>query len=131
MKKVLFAGMLLLLLALSNAAEAKVKVGVAVDMDLSVVAQIDRYNLVLGDSGFAVDYLIKTGKFDNKTPLSWYFGGGGWLGWNNGFGVRAPVGVSWYFAKDWDLYGQVQPVANFDNDFKLSVDGAIGVRFAF
>jgi len=121
----------MLLLAFSNVAQADVKVGVALDMDLSLVAKIDRYNIVLGDSGFAVDYSIKTGNFDNKTPLSWYFSGGGWAGWDHGFGVRAPAGVVWYFAKGWDLYGQVQPVANFDNDFKLSVDGAIGVRYAF
>ena len=131
MKKLLVASILMLSLSLSSFAQAGVKVGVAADMDLSIVAQIDRYNIVLGDSGFAVDYTILTGKFDNKTPLSWYVSGGGWAGWNHGFGVRAPVGVSWYFAKNWDLYGQVQPVANFDSDFDLSVDGAIGVRFAF
>lgn len=131
MKKLLLVSVLMLLLSLSSFAQADMKIGVAVDMDLSIVAQIDRYNIVLGDSGFAIDYLIKTGQFENTTPLSWYIGGGGWAGWNNGFGVRVPVGVSWGFAKDWDLYGQVQPVANFDNDFKLSVDGAIGVRFAF
>ncbi|MGB0936251.1 MAG: hypothetical protein ACPGTQ_02270 [Colwellia sp.] len=121
----------MLSLSLSNFAQANFKVGVAADMDLSIVAEIKRFNIVLGDSGLAVDYKILTGKFDEKTPLSWYVSGGGWAGWNNGFGVRAPIGVSWYFAKNWDLYGQVQPVANFDNDFDLSVDGAIGVRFAF
>jgi len=131
MKKNLLVSMLLLLSAISNVAQANVKVGVALDMDLSLVAQIDRYNIVLGDSGFAVDYLVKTGKFDNKAPLSWYFSGGGWAGWDHGFGVRAPVGVSWYFAKGWDLYGQVQPVADFDDGFKFNVDGAIGVRFSF
>ncbi len=131
MKKLLLVSIFMLLTSVSSFAQADVKFGVAIDMDLSLVAQIDRYNIILGDSGFAVDYLIKTGKFDNKTPLSWYVGGGGWTGWNDGFGVRAPVGVSWYFAKGWDLYGQVQPVANFDHDFKFSVDGAIGVRFSF
>jgi hypothetical protein len=131
MKKTILISILLLSVFLSNFAQASVKIGVAVDMDFSLVAQIDRYNIVLGDNGFAVDYAIKTGEFDNKTPVSWYLAGGGWAGWNNGFGVRAPVGVSWYFAKGWDLYGQVQPVANFDSDFTLSVDGAIGVRFAF
>lgn len=131
MKKLLLTCMLASSFLLSSFAQADMKIGVALDMDLSLVAQIDRYNIILGDSGFAVDYLVKTGTFDNKTPLSWYFAGGGWAGWNNGFGVRAPVGVSWYFAKGWDLYGQVQPTADFDNSFKFSVDGAIGVRFAF
>lgn len=121
----------MLLSSMSSFAQADMKMGVALDMDLSLVAQIDRYNLVLGDSGFAVDYLVKTGKFDNKAPLSWYFAGGGWAGWDDGFGVRAPVGISWYFTKGWDLYGQVQPVADFDDDFKFSVDGAIGVRYSF
>ncbi|PKI13854.1 hypothetical protein [Colwellia sp. 12G3] len=131
MKNIILVSMLVLSLFLSNIAKADVKLGVALDMDLSLVAQIDRYNIVLGDSGFAVDYLVKKGRFDNTTPLSWYFAGGGWAGWDHGFGVRAPVGVSWYFAKGWDLYGQVQPVADFDDDFKFSVDAAIGVRFAF
>jgi len=131
MKKFLLTFIVMFALALSNTAQADMKLGVALDMDLSIVAQIDNYNIVLGDSGFAVDYLVKTGNFDNKEPLSWYFAGGGWAGWDHGFGVRAPVGVSWYFAKGWDLYGQVQPVANFDDKFKFSVDGAIGVRYAF
>lgn len=131
MKKTILISMLALSLLLPNFAQAKISVGVAIDMDLSLVAQIDRYNLVLGDTGFVVDYLVKTGRFDNKTPLSWYFGGGGWAGWDDGFGVRAPVGISWYFAKGWDLYGQVQPVADFDNNFDFSVDGAVGVRFSF
>ena len=121
----------MLSLSLTNVAEAAFKIGVAADMDLSIVAQIDRYNIVVGNKGFAVDYLIKTAAFNESTPLSWYVSGGGWAGWNNGLGVRVPVGVSWYFAKNWDLYGQVQPVVNFDNKFDLSVDGAIGVRFAF
>ena len=131
MKKLLLVSIFMLLLSVPCFAQTDMKIGAALDMDLSLVAQIDRYNIVLGDSGFAVDYLVKTGKFDNKTPLSWYFAGGGWAGWNDGFGVRAPVGISWYFAKGWDLYGQVQPVADFDNDFTFSVDGAVGVRFSF
>ncbi len=131
MKKLFLLSFMLFIFTLSNKALADIKVGVALDMDLSAVAQIDRYNLVLGGSGFAVDYLIKTGNFNQKALLSWYFSGGGWAGWNHGFGVRAPVGVSWYFAKRWDLYGQVQAVADFDNDFHLTVDGAIGVRYSF
>lgn len=131
MNKFISLSIVMLSFLLTSFAQAAVKVGVAVDMDLSLVAQIDRYNIVLGDKGFAVDYLVKTGNFDNKEPLSWYFSGGGWAGWDHGFGVRAPVGVSWYFAKGWDLYGQVQPVVDLDNSFKLSVDGAIGVRYAF
>jgi hypothetical protein len=130
-KKLLLVSIFILLSSLSSFAKADMKLGIALDMDLSLVAQIDRYNLVLGDRGFAVDYLIKIGQFDNKTPLSWYFSGGGWAEWDDGFGVRVPVGISWYFAKDWDLYGQVQPVANFDDGFNFSVDGAIGVRFSF
>jgi hypothetical protein len=131
MKKFISLSIVMLSFLLTSFAQAAVKLGVAVDMDLSLVAQIDRYNIVLGGKGFAVDYLVKTGDFDNKAPLSWYFSGGGWAGWDHGFGVRAPVGVSWYFAKGWDLYGQVQPVVDLDNSFKLSVDGAIGVRYAF
>jgi hypothetical protein len=131
MKKILLTCVVALSLLSSAFVEANVKVGVAIDMDLSIVAQIDRYNLVLGDSGFAVDYTIKTGKFDDSTPLTWYLAGGGWAGWDHGYGVRAPIGVNWVFSKGWDLYGQVQPVANFDDKFKFSVDGAIGVRYAF
>ena len=131
MNKLRLVSMLILSLAITTIAKAEIKVGVALDMDLSIVAQIDRYNVVFGDSGFAVDYKIKTGKIDNRTPLSWYLAGGGWAGWDHGFGVRVPVGLTWGFAKHWDLYGQVQPVANFDDKFKFSVDGAIGVRYDF
>ena len=80
MKKLLLVSIFMLLSSVSSFAQADMKMGVALDMDLSLVAQIDRYNIVLGDSGFAVDYLVKTGKFDNKAPLSWYFAGGGWAG---------------------------------------------------
>ncbi len=131
MKKLFLTSIVMCALALSNTAQAEMKLGVALDMDLSIVAQVDNYNIILGDSGLAVDYLVKTGNFDNKQPLSWYFAGGGWAGWDDGFGVRAPVGISWYFAKGWDVYGQVQPVVNLDDNFKISVDGAIGVRYAF
>jgi len=131
MKKFLLISTLMFLLSVSSFAQAKIKVGVALDMDLSLVAKIDRYSIVLGNDGFAVDYTIKTGRFNDSTPLTWFVSGGGWAGWDHGFGVRVPLGVNWVFAKDWDLYGQVQPVANFDNKFDLSLDGAIGVRFAF
>lgn len=131
MKKLLLVAIFILLLSVPSFVQADMKIGAAIDMDLSLVAQIDRYNIVLGDSGFAVDYLIKTGQFENTAPLFWYFAAGGWTEWDDGFGVRAPVGISWYFAKGWDLYGQVQPVADFDDGFKFNVDGAIGVRFSF
>lgn len=131
MKKIVLLSVSLFLLSLSSVAQATVKVGVAIDMDLSIVAQIDRYNIVLGDSGFAVDYKLMSGTFDDTTPLTWYVAGGGWAGWDHGFGVRVPLGVTWNFAKNWDLYGQVQPVVDFDDDFDFGVDGAIGVRFAF
>lgn len=131
MKKLLCVSALIASSVITSTAQANPKVGVALDMGLSVVGQIDRYNVVLGDDGFAVDYLIKKGVLDNSAPLTWYVSGGGWAGWNHGFGIRVPVGISWSFEKNWDLYGQVQPVADFDNEFDLSVDGAIGVRYAF
>lgn len=131
MKKLLLLGASILLLSVSSFAQASIKVGVAIDMDLSIVAQIDKYNIVLGDNGFAVDYQILSGKFDQTTPLSWYVSGGGFAGWDHGFGLRVPLGVKWDFAPNWDLYGQVHPVADFDDGFDFSVDGAIGVRFAF
>ena len=130
MKKLLLISLLMLLL-LPNGAQASPKVGVAADMGLSFVVQVDRFNIVLGDNGFAVDYTIKTGPFDDTPSLSWYVAAGGWAGWNYGVGLRVPVGVNWYFAKNWDLYGQVQPVADFDNSFHLDIDGAIGIRYAF
>ncbi|TYK65381.1 hypothetical protein [Colwellia echini] len=131
MKKVFLVSILMVLVSLSSFAQAKPKVGVAIDMGLSIVAEVDRYNIVLGDTGVAVDYKIVTGKFDDTTPLTWYVAGGGWAGWDHGFGLRVPLGVTWFFAKRWDLYGQVQPVADFDNEFDFSVDAAVGVRFAF
>lgn len=112
-------------------AQAKVKVGAALDMDLSVVAQYNNFNLVLGDKGVAVDYLFKKGQFDAQTPLTWYVGGGGYIGWDHGFGVRAPLGVEWNFSKGWDAYAQVHPELDFDDGTDFSVDAGIGVRYAF
>ena len=125
MKKFLLLGASILLLSVSSLAQASIKVGVAIDMDLSIVAQIDKYNIVLGDNGFAVDYQILSGKFDQTTPLSWYVSGGGFAGWDHGFGLRVPLGVKWDFAPNWDLYGQVHPVADFDDGFDFSVNSTI------
>ena len=115
----------------SNIASANIKVGIAADQDLSIVLEYSRFNVALGNKGVAVDYSIITGKFEEKQPLSWYVSAGGYVGWNNGYGVRVPLGIKWYFAKNWDLYAQVHPKLDFDNGTDLSLDGAVGVRYAF
>lgn len=129
MRKIILAA--LTAVSFASVAETGVKVGIARDMDLSIVAQYNQFNFVLGDKGIAVDYIIKRGTFNPETPLTWYVGGGAYAGFNHGLGVRAPLGVEWAFAKGWDAYIQAHPTLDFDDDVDFGIDGALGVRYAF
>jgi hypothetical protein len=56
MKTLCLFSFILATVTLANKAWADFKVGVALDIDLSFIAQVDRYNIILGKSGFAVEY---------------------------------------------------------------------------
>ncbi|MDA7746750.1 DUF3996 domain-containing protein [Psychromonas sp.] len=146
---------LLALVSHASFAETKtapigIKVGVAFDQGFGVTAQFeDKINVFLGNDGLAVDYLLKQGMFKADVPLSWYVGVGGVINWNNhyngysennerynAYSIRVPLGVSYSFVKNWDVYGQLAPDLSYndkphDRDFRFGVDAAFGIRYAF
>jgi|TARA_B110000014_G_scaffold262797_1_gene257660 hypothetical protein len=42
-----------------------------------------------------------------------------------------PLGITFSFAKPWDVYAQVAPELDIDNRTDFGVDDALGVSFAF
>lgn len=124
-----------------------IKLGVGIDQGFGVTAQFeDQANLFLGNDGFAADYILQRGKFDAELPLHWYVGIGAAINWDNhsstydkdynAYSVRVPLGISYSFAKNWNLYGQLAPDLAYkdkphDQHFKFGVDLGIGIRYAF
>lgn len=134
MKKLVLSALCALAVTTSNIASADVKVGVADDFGLSIVAQFnDNINLVVGDTGYAVDYLFHKMDFEAGVPTRWYVGAGGWKNSKDGWGVRVPLGVEWTFVEGWDTFFQVNPNIDFDSgsSTELDIDASIGIRFAF
>ncbi|MEH6649166.1 MAG: hypothetical protein V7707_03975 [Motiliproteus sp.] len=125
-------------LLLSATAHAdKIKLGVATDMGFGVTAQLnDQINAMIGNDGASMDYIFRQGGFEGQNmPFTWYAAGGGFVGWDHGFGLRLPLGLDWNFAKRWDAFAQLSPEIDFDAKNGDSVDfdlgGALGVRYAF
>ncbi|WP_114327325.1 hypothetical protein [Candidatus Colwellia aromaticivorans] len=120
---------------ISNTVSATVKVGLGFDQGFGVTAQFNDINAFIGDDGIAGDYIFKRGSFGEDVPLNWYVGGGAFVGWDNGFGVRVPLGLNMAFNSKWDGYFQVYPELDFDHgnnsDTKFSADLSIGVRYRF
>lgn len=121
-------------LLISTAASA-VKVGVGFDQGIGVTGQFENMNAFVGNDGIAGDYIFKRGKFRDDLPLNWYAAGGAFLGWDNGAGVRLPLGVNMSFNSQWDGYFQVHPELDFDHgklgEREFSIDLSLGVRFQF
>ncbi len=134
MKKILLT-LIAVSALLSTSANAAVKIGVGVDQGFGVTAQFDNINAFIGNDGVAGDYIFKRGSFGEDIPFNWYVGGGAFIGWDNGIGVRVPLGLNMAFNAKWDAYLQVHPELDFDHgaasDTKFSVDMAIGVRYRF
>lgn len=117
------------------------KLGFGHDRGFGVVGTMGKFNGFLGDDGVAVDYIFIKNKLDVANPLYWYVGAGGFGDWDGDFGVRVPVGVELYFAKDLDVYAQVIPRLRFNNHNNnnsdnhgtadLGLDFGIGVRYQF
>jgi hypothetical protein len=130
MKKTIAAAVCAATLFTAGSANAT-KIGFAVDKGLGITAQFGNINAFLGDDGITGDYLFAQGKFGDKGPVNWFVGAGAFIGWNHGYGVRMPVGITFGFAKQWDVYVQVAPELDIDGNTDFGVDGALGVRFAF
>ena len=116
---------------LSASSASATKIGFAVDKGLGITAQFGNINAFIGDDGITGDYLFAHGKLSENEPLNWFVGAGAFMGWNHGYGVRLPVGLTFGFAKEWEVYAQVAPQLDIDSKTDFGVDGALGIRYAF
>lgn len=134
MKKNIFA-LIAATTLISTTAHSNVKIGVGFDQGFGVTAQFNNINAFVGDDGVAGDYIFKRGSFGEEVPVSWYIGGGAFIGWDNGAGVRLPLGLAMAFNSKWDGYFQVHPQFDFDHgknsETDFGVDAAVGVRYRF
>ncbi|TKB47153.1 hypothetical protein [Thalassotalea mangrovi] len=125
-------------LILPFSASANIKLGLGIDKGLGVTAQIDNVQLFAGNNGVSFDYLFKAGNFEQQSPLSWYLGAGAYVG-EHDHGLRMPLGIKFYFARGWELYGQLAPQLemhdddhrNDDDEIQFGLSSAIGVRYSF
>jgi len=119
-----------------------IKLGFGFDQGFGVAATLGKFNGFLGNDGVAVDYIFIKEKFSevDLEALHWYIGGGGFIRWDSAFGVRLPVGLEFYFAENWDVYGQIIPRLQFNNNSNdnqhkdnadFGLDFGIGVRYQF
>lgn len=124
-------------LALSHLTQAaENKIGFGYDHGLGVAAQFQGVNAFLGNDGVGADYLLKQGRFDQELPLDWYLGVGGYYNWDghDELGARVPFGITFSFADNWDLFGQVSPGMEYDLDrdkFDFALGVGLGIRYAF
>lgn len=118
--------------ASNNDKPTDLAVGLAVDQQLSVVVELDeQYRFIIGNQGAAFDYIAKTGQFDTEEPIEWYVGLGGWGEWDDGFGVRVPLGVNYQVSQGWQIYGQVQPELDMHKGWELGIGAAAGAKYHF
>ena len=114
---ILFTG--LLSLSASANENANIKAGFAFDMGFGATALInEQYSIMIGNDGIAGDYIFNRGKFSADVPFAWYVGGGAYADWNDGFGVRLPLGLTLDFAQNWNAYTQIAPDLDFDDDLE-------------
>ena len=107
------------------------KLGFGFDRGFGVTGTIGQFNGFLGNDGIAVDYIFMKQKFNEKDPLYWYIGGGGFGDWDGDWGARLPVGGEFYFAENLDVYAQVIPRLRVNHNAKFGLDVGIGVRYKF
>ncbi|MBY5992431.1 hypothetical protein [Ferrimonas balearica] len=118
----------------SVSAQARIEGGFGYDQGFGVLMQFDnKLNAFIGNDGVAVDYLFARGAVTQveEIPVSWYVGGGAFVGWDDGYGVRVPFGLEFHLNNRWDAFVQIAPDLDFDDSAKFGVDGAIGIRYAF
>jgi hypothetical protein len=112
------------------------KIGIAVDQGFGITGQFNNINAFIGNDGLSGDYIFKQGDFGKEFPFNWYVGGGAYYNWsgNDSIGARVPLGLTFPFAKKWDVFGQLAPVLDVDlddNDLKFELHFTIGIRYAF
>ncbi|GLS89691.1 hypothetical protein GCM10007916_07580 [Psychromonas marina] len=136
MNKILTSSMCVVFFCMTTSAAAANKIGLAVDQGFGITGQFDNINAFIGNDGLSADYIFNQGSFREDIPVNWYVGAGGYYNWSgrDNIGARLPLGLTFPFAKRWDIYGQVAPVLDFDldkNDLKFKLDFAVGIRYAF
>jgi len=108
-----------------------IKLGFGYDRDFGIVGSIGKFNGFLGNDGLAVDYIFMKQKLNEKDPVYWYVGGGGYVDWDGDLGARLPIGGEFYFAKNLDVYAQVIPRLRINHNAEFGLDFGIGVRYQF
>lgn len=129
---------LLTVSSVSPASESKntTKVGFGLDQGFGITGQFNNINVFIGNDGLSGDYLFKQGRYNEDLPLTWYVGGGAYYNWggSDNAGLRLPLGLTFPFAKQWDVYGQVAPELDYNfhyNDLKFQMGATVGIRYAF
>ncbi len=132
MKKILILAAMLPGLSMAQGQIEALNVGMAMDQGLSVVVEAnDQYRGIIGNDGLAFDFIVQRGAFANKLPFDWYVGAGVWNEWDDGFGLRVPLGLDWNFAKRWNMYGQLHPELDLNDDLDLNIGAAVGITYGF
>lgn len=109
-----------------------IKAGFAFDMGFGVNALVnDQYYFMLGNDGVAADYLVTKGTFKSKIPFTWYVAGGAYNEWDDGSGVRLPLGVNLNLSEQWNGYTQISPDVDFDEEVRFGAQMAAGIRYSF
>ncbi len=107
-----------------------VQAGIGYDLGLGLTAKYNQYSFFLGGDGFAADMRIQNFTNSNKS-LHFYVDAGLFATTNSGGGVRVPLGMTLYVAKDIQAYVQAVPNVDFGDGTSFNVDGAAGLRFKF
>ena len=126
-------------LLVSTTINAAPQVGIGFDQGFGVSAQFDNINVFVGDDGFSADYLLKQGSFSKDITFNWYIGAGAFIGHDDNYGVRMPLGLKLYFAKNWNADAHISPELDFDNDnhshnndsVNFGMSSALGIRYSF
>ena len=70
-------------------------------------------------------------------PLDWYLGVGAKVQFAANrdeavrAGIRVPIGVQWYFAPQFELFGEIVPGMNLIPATRFDAEGGVGLRFHF
>ena len=132
---ILAASAVLLSLSASANNNVRIKAGFAVDMGFGATALInDQFGIMIGNDGFAADYFFKRGGFSSNVPFTWYVAGGAYNEWDDGLGMRLPLGLSLNFERNWNAYTQIAPDIDFDDDdddVEFGAQVAAGLRYSF
>ncbi|WP_432816131.1 hypothetical protein [Vibrio intestinalis] len=116
----------------SDEQHPQLAVGLAVDQQLSVVVELDEsYRFIIGNQGTAFDYIAMRGEFDTNEPITWYAGVGAWGEWEDGFGLRVPLGLNYQVSQNLQMYGQIQPELDMHKGWELGIGGAISAKYHF